>query len=240
MFKAKINIWITKIRLKPCFQNRIQLCTLGETRPGKGDAGGCVRPWAPGAAAAAGGGAGGRGGGAQEVSPGGDRTPESGASFRNGGAENSATRAGKRKASWEFLRDDIYEIGSENTQHFCGCGLVRWRRWQSTIRQLCRSSETCITSPWRHCMRSMPVPWEVRFQIKICNQNTPATIIFIIIMLVLVFLDLRKAHEQQKLLLEEDFEKLRLSLQVRFYQQIQFCPFFFFLLGSYYDIGLVW
>lgn len=27
--------------------------------------------------------------------------------------------------------------------------------------------------------------------------------------------DLRKAHEQQKALLEEDFEKLRLSLQVR-------------------------
>lgn len=27
-------------------------------------------------------------------------------------------------------------------------------------------------------------------------------------------LDLRKAHEQQKVLLEEDFEKLRLSLQV--------------------------
>lgn len=26
--------------------------------------------------------------------------------------------------------------------------------------------------------------------------------------------DLRKAHEQQKILLEEDFEKLRLSLQV--------------------------
>lgn len=27
--------------------------------------------------------------------------------------------------------------------------------------------------------------------------------------------DLRKAHEQQKVLLEEDFEKMRLSLQVR-------------------------
>lgn len=31
---------------------------------------------------------------------------------------------------------------------------------------------------------------------------------------VVLCLDLRKAHEQQKLLLEEDFEKLRLSLQV--------------------------
>lgn len=32
--------------------------------------------------------------------------------------------------------------------------------------------------------------------------------------------DLRKAHEQQKLLLEEDFEKLRLSLQVLYLQKI--------------------
>lgn len=42
-----------------------------------------------------------------------------------------------------------------------------------------------------------------------CNMT--ATVITIIIFVVL---DLRKAHEQQKLLLEEDFEKLRLSLQV--------------------------
>lgn len=36
--------------------------------------------------------------------------------------------------------------------------------------------------------------------------------------------DLRKAHEQQKILLEEDFEKLRLSLQVfvRIYKKIIF------------------
>lgn len=43
-----------------------------------------------------------------------------------------------------------------------------------------------------------------------CNMT--ATVITIII--IVVVLDLRKAHEQQKLLLEEDFEKLRLSLQV--------------------------
>lgn len=42
--------------------------------------------------------------------------------------------------------------------------------------------------------------------------STTATVITITV--VVVVLDLRKAHEQQKLLLEEDFEKLRLSLQV--------------------------
>lgn len=35
------------------------------------------------------------------MSPGGDRTPESGASFRDGGTENSPTGAGRRNASWE-------------------------------------------------------------------------------------------------------------------------------------------
>lgn len=43
-----------------------------------------------------------------------------------------------------------------------------------------------------------------------CNMTAPVITITIIV----VVLDLRKAHEQQKLLLEEDFEKLRLSLQV--------------------------
>lgn len=46
-----------------------------------------------------------------------------------------------------------------------------------------------------------------------CNAAT-RVVIMILILLVVICLDLRKAHEQQKLLLEEDFEKLRLSLQV--------------------------
>lgn len=104
---VKVNTTISNTKI-----HRIQLSALGESRPGKGDAGSSVRTRAPGAAAAAGGGAGSCGGGPQEVSPGGDRTPERGASFRDGGTENSATGAGERTASWElfsFTRSDLCE-----------------------------------------------------------------------------------------------------------------------------------
>lgn len=48
-----------------------------------------------------------------------------------------------------------------------------------------------------------------------CNAATSVLIRIVVPHEVVVAcLDLRKAHEQQKLLLEEDFEKLRLSLQV--------------------------
>lgn len=48
-------------------------------------------------------------------------------------------------------------------------------------------------------------------------QETTSGLVFIVLLNLCA--DLRKAHEQQKMLLEEDFEKLRLSLQVLF--QIQ-------------------
>lgn len=49
----------------------------------------------------------------------------------------------------------------------------------------------------------------------ISNQNMECNMTATVITIItVVVLDLRKAHEQQKLLLEEDFEKLRLSLQV--------------------------
>lgn len=54
--------------------------------------------------------------------------------------------------------------------------------------------------------------------ISVVSERNAATSVVIMMMIlhevVLPCLDLRKAHEQQKLLLEEDFEKLRLSLQV--------------------------
>lgn len=76
------------------------------------------------------------------------------------------------------------------------------------------------------------------------SAPTTAIIIIIIIHCVFViFLDLRKAHEQQKLLLEEDFEKLRLSLQVRFHQRFQFCLFLLLsilLSDSYKCVVMFW
>lgn len=64
------------------------------------------------------------------MSPGGDRTPESGASFRDGGTANTAAGAGERKASWGlfyFTRADLFESDLKKTEYlniFCGCGLL--------------------------------------------------------------------------------------------------------------------
>lgn len=82
--------------MKHCFVNSVQCSAMGEAPSGEDGAGGGVRARAAGAAAAAGGGAGCCGGCAQEVSLGGGRTPEGGASVRDGGAEDSAAGTGER------------------------------------------------------------------------------------------------------------------------------------------------
>lgn len=51
-----------------------------------------------------------------------------------------------------------------------------------------------------------------------CGERTRWKRFLVFIVVLNVCLDLRKAHEQQKVLLEEDFGKLRLSLQVSCYR----------------------
>lgn len=66
-----------------------------------------------------------------------------------------------------------------------------------------------------------------------CNTTASVVTIIIMVVVVVVVLDLRKAHEQQKLLLEEDFEKLRLSLQVFHHSPFYFLHFSLTDLGTY-------
>lgn len=161
-------------RMKTCIKfwdslslvHSLPVAAMGETPAGQSGAGGGVRARAAGAPAAAGGRAGCCRRRAPEVSRSRDRAPKRGASVRDGGANDSATGAGEREGEghrgwcsnllceiWAVTRR-LYWVGTF-------CGIVSWRRWQSTTRQPFKSLETCIISPWQHCMRSTPVPWEV-------------------------------------------------------------------------------
>ena len=215
-----------------------QCCTLGATAEGEAGTGAAFRGWAAGFAGSASEGAGSAGGAAEGAAQGRDREPAGPTKRRAGGAAIRTAGAGKCVSGWRLVLRFIFTFDT-----FCSCPyqvqqsmLVYVWLW-TVLSYLCdhylfesrpqieeirdehetslmeiemAHNDTLATLQEEHARTVKSKHWPVLLSLTdtLCCRSREIIIICYYVS------DLKMAHEQQTKSLEEEFEKIRLSLQV--------------------------